>query len=193
MKELVMSSDEIAEICTHMGHQITAALKDEEKAPIFLCVMKGGMNFTVDLIKHVHCPIITDFIQISSYEGTKSTGQIKLLKDLTYDPEGRVIVICEDVVDTGLSMKYLIEYLKETYHPKDVLLACLFDKRAERRCDVKIDYAGKVLNDNAFLVGYGLDYNELHRNDAFVFVPTKEEIAEWDALLAKNPVKKIER
>ncbi|MEE3442832.1 MAG: hypoxanthine phosphoribosyltransferase, partial [Candidatus Enteromonas sp.] len=79
MKELVMSSNEIQEVCTHMGHQITARLKDEEKAPIFLCVMKGAMNVTVDLIKHVHCPIITDFIQISSYEGTESTGKINLL------------------------------------------------------------------------------------------------------------------
>ena len=193
MKELVMSSNEIQEVCTHMGHQITARLKDEEKAPVFLCVMKGAMNFTVDLIKHVHCPIITDFIQISSYEGTESTGKINLLKDLTYDPEGRTIVICEDVVDTGLSMKYLVDYLKEKYHPKDVIVACLFDKVAARRCDVKIDYYGKRLEENAFLVGYGLDYRELHRNDAFVFVPTPEDVKEWDELLDKNPVKKINR
>jgi len=188
-----MSSNEIQEVCTHMGHQITARLKDEEKAPIFLCVMKGAMNFTVDLIKHVHCPIITDFIQISSYEGTESTGKINLLKDLTYDPEGRTIVICEDVVDTGLSMKYLVDYLKEKYHPKDIIITCLFDKVAARRCDVKIDYYGKRLEENAFLVGYGLDYRELHRNDAFVFVPTPEDVKEWDELLDKNPVKKINR
>jgi hypoxanthine phosphoribosyltransferase len=112
---------------------------------------------------------------------------------LTYDPEGRTIVICEDVVDTGLSMKYLVDYLKEKYHPKDIIVACLFDKVAARRCDVKIDYYGKRLEENAFLVGYGLDYRELHRNDAFVFVPTPEDVKEWDELLDKNPVKKINR
>ena len=191
MKELVMSSNEIQEVCTHMGHQIQRDLENEEKAPIFLCVMKGAMNFTVDLIKHVHCPIITDFIQISSYEGTQSTGKINLLKDLSYDPEGRTIVICEDVVDTGLSMQYLIEYLKTKYNPKRVLVACLFDKTAARKCNIQIDYYGKRLTENAFLVGYGLDYNELHRNDAFVFIPTSEEVKEWDELLAKNPVKRL--
>ena len=189
MKEMIMSSSEIQDVVSHLGHLLTAELQNEEKRPILLCVMKGAVNFMTDLIKHVHTPILTDYIQVSSYDGTSSTGNVTLVKKPAYDPEGRTVVIVEDVIDTGLSMKWLINYLKTQFKPKRVLVCALFNKTAARKVDVQVDFCGITLPENKFLVGYGFDYNELHRNDPFIFVPTEEEIKAWDKIIENDPVK----
>lgn len=181
-----MSHEDIIESADKIGLSLSERLRNEKKLPVFVCVMKGAVNWMVDLMEHVDVPIKTDYIQISSYSGTSSTGKITLKKDISHNLEDRVVVIVEDVVDTGISMQWLIDYVKANYHPKEVIVAVLFDKRACRKVPVHIDYAGKVLDENKFLVGYGLDYRGLGRNVPYVYVPTPEEVAAWDKQLAER-------
>ena len=114
-REIVLSEQEIQDICKDFGKRLTEELKNEEKTPLFLGVMKGALNFMFDLIKRIDRPIYTDFIQISSYAGVQSTGKINLKKDFDMDIKDRTVVVVEDVVDTGISMKYLIDHLNENY------------------------------------------------------------------------------
>ena len=186
MKEIVMTEKEILDACQRIGDQISEDLKDEVKSPLIIGILKGGVNFTVDLIKFIKIPIFTDYIQISSYNGKSSTGQIKLLKDLAFDTRNRSIVIVDDVVDTGISMDYLVKHIQEHYNPKQIKVCCLVDKQAVRQVNVKIDYCGKVLEEDKFLVGYGLDYNEVDRNVPYIYVPEQEEIAKWDEILKRE-------
>ena len=184
-REIVLSEEEIQNICNDFGKKLSEELKNEEKTPLFLGVMKGALNFMFDLIKRIDRPIFTDFIQISSYAGVQSTGRINLKKDFDMDIKDRTVVVVEDVVDTGISMKYLIDHLNDNYQPKRIIICCLFDKEYARCEDIKIDYVGKVLKENCFLVGYGLDYNELERNVPYVYIATPEDIDRWNEEIQK--------
>lgn len=184
-KKIILSEEEILNICQKIGSQLTERLKNEERMPLFLGVMKGALNFMVDLIKRVERPILTDFIHISSYNGTQSTGKIMLKREFEIDIKNRTVVIVEDIIDTGISMKYLIDHLNKNYEPKQVIVCTLFDKIHDRVVDVKIDYVGKVLKENYFLVGYGLDYNEIERNTPYVYVAEKEDIDKWNEEIRK--------
>lgn len=179
MGKILLSEKDIQKICEKLGKQLTEDLKDEERIPVFVGVLKGSVNFMMDLIKHVTIPIYTDYIQISSYRGVNSTGNVQLLKDISYDCEGRTVVIIEDIVDTGCSMAYLISHL-ETHKPKRVLVCALFNKEFERIKDVEVHYKGYELKDNAFLIGYGLDYYELERNVPCVYAVDEEDIQKLD-------------
>ena len=189
MHEIVMTSEEIEACYQKVGKEITEALKNETKRPILLCVMKGAMTFLIGMMKYVELPVIVDYIHISSYEGTSTTGKVNLLKDMSFNPEGRTIVIVEDVVDTGISMQYLKQYLWSK-KPKDVKVAVFVDKPARRQVEVKLDFVGKVIKENKYLVGNGFDYNEIGRNIPYVFTPSKEDFEKWDAILAKDPLSK---
>ena len=101
------------------------------------------------------------------------------------DIKDRTVVVVEDVVDTGISMKYLIDHLNEHYQPKRIIICCLFDKEYARCEDIKIDYVGKVLKENCFLVGYGLDYNELERNVPYVYIAQPDDIDKWNEEIQK--------
>lgn len=179
MREIVLTEEEIQATCKRLGEQITNDLKNEEKIPVVIGVMKGALNFMMDLIKRIDTPIYTDYIQVSSYVGTETTGVVFLKRDTSIDLTGRTVIIVEDIVDTGISMDYLVEHFKQK-GPKKVLVCALFDKIIARKKPVKIDYCGKVLDKNQFLLGYGLDYNEVHRNEPYVFIPAEGEIAELD-------------
>ena len=185
MKKLVMSENEIQEVCKYLGAKISKDLASETKPPLILCVLKGAVNFTADLTKNITIPIFMDYIQISSYSGRKSTGDIKLIHNLRFDIKDRVVLIVEDVIDTGVSMEYLIHHLLANYQPKKVLVCAMFDKINARKASVRVDYAGKILTENDFLIGYGLDYNEFDRNLPYVYIPTEEEIAHFDELSRK--------
>ena len=182
MKQLIASHEEIEEICKRIGKEITEDFKKEYKVPVILGVMKGCLNFMMDLIKYIECPIYTDFIQIASMAGVKSTGQVKLLRDFSIDIKDRLVVVVEDVVDTGISMDYLVTYLKSKYKAKEVRICTLFNKVATRRVEVPVFYEGKRLEHDDFLLGYGLDYNEFERNVPYVYTPTKEEIDHFDEI-----------
>jgi hypoxanthine phosphoribosyltransferase len=184
-REIVLSEQEIQDICNDIGAKLSKELVNEERTPLFLGVMKGALNFMFDLIKRIDRPIFTDFIQISSYAGVQTTGKINLKKDFDMDIKDRTVVVVEDVVDTGISMKYLIDHLNEHYQPKRIIICALFDKEYARCEDIKIDYVGKVLKENCFLVGYGLDYNELERNVPYVYIATPEDIDKWNEEIQK--------
>ena len=184
-REIVLSEEEIQNICNNIGQSLSKDLENEERTPLFLGVMKGALNFMFDLIKRIDRPIFTDFIQISSYAGVQSTGKINLKKDFDMDIKNRTVVVVEDVVDTGISMKYLIEHLNQNYQPKRIIICALFDKEYARCEDIKIDYVGKVLKENCFLVGYGLDYNELERNVPYVYIAKPEDIDKWNEEIQK--------
>lgn len=186
MKELVMSQEEIQATCARLGNQLTQELAHEEKIPLFVGVMKGALNFFYSLIPNVKRKINIDFVETSSYEGTQSTGTVHLVKDLTFSPNGRTLVIVEDVIDTGLSMKFLIQYLNTHYKPKRIILCALFDKQAMRKENITVDFAGKVLTENKFLVGFGLDYRELERQVPYVYVPEEKDIQEMDAVIDQD-------
>ena len=178
MKEMVMTEQEIYEACKKLGEQISNDLKDEEKIPLIIGVVKGGIPFMMDLIKRITIPVMLDFIQVSSYTGTSRSREVKLVKDLTYNIEGRTIILVDDVVDSGNSLLYLVNHLYSNYKPKKVLTCALFDKVNAREAEIEVDYSGKLLTENKFLCGYGLDYLEIYRNVPYVFIPTEEELEE---------------
>ena len=185
MKRLVMSEQEIQDTCKYLGKKISKDLANEDRPPLVLSVLKGAVNFTMDLVKNITIPIFMDYIQISSYSGRKSTGEIKLIHNVRFDIKDRVVIIVEDVIDTGVSMDYLVHHLYANFQPKKVLVCAMFDKINARKTSVRVDYAGKILTENDFLLGYGLDYNEFERNIPYVYIPTEEEIANFDKLLKK--------
>ena len=186
MKEIVLTEEQIHDICHRMGKQIAEDLKEEEKPPLFVCIMKGALYFMADLLKAIPLKVVEDYVHISSYVGTKSSGEVVVKKWLEVNPEGRTVVLVEDIIDTGLSMNFLVKKLKEECHPKRILIAALFSKEPARTHPIKIDYLGYELTENKFLLGYGLDYNGLGRNIPYVFVPTEKEIAEMDEILARS-------
>jgi hypoxanthine phosphoribosyltransferase len=188
MKEMVMSHQAIDITCANLGQKLTSMLKDEEKLPLFICVMKGAMPFMVDLLKYVSVPLLEDYVQLESYSGTQSTGTVHLKKDITTPIDGRSVIIVEDVVDTGLSMAFLKQHLETLGKAKRIVICALFDKKIARKVEVKVDLAGRVLTENKFLLGYGLDYNGLERNTPYVYVPTEEEVKALDELLKSKAI-----
>ena len=131
-------------------------------------VLKGAVLFLGDLIRQMDGTVSIDFMALSSYAGTTSSGEVRVLKDLDYGLEGRHVVIVEDIVDTGLTLHYLQEILKAR-NPKSLRTACLLSKPSRRKIEVHVDYIGFTIEDK-FVVGYGLDYSERFRNLPYIGV-----------------------
>jgi hypoxanthine phosphoribosyltransferase len=132
-------------------------------------VLKGGFVFMSDLIRAMTPRVTVDFIAVSSYaKSTKSSGEVRLLKDLDSGLEGRHVIIVEDIVDTGLTLTYLQDILRARA-PKSLRTACLLSKPSRRQVDVTVDYIGFTIEDK-FVVGYGLDYAEKYRNLSYIAV-----------------------
>lgn len=138
----------------------------EGKELVVVCVLKGAVFFTVDLVKKMKTPIELDMVQISSYQGTESTGNINFKKDLDNSIEGKNVLIVEDIIDTGRTLKFLKEYLLNK-NPKSVKLAVFVDKAERREVEVEVDYTGFVIP-NKFVVGYGFDVDEKGRNILYI-------------------------
>ena len=134
----------------------------ERDRPILVGVLQGAFLFMADLIRAVPIDLTTDFIGVASYAGGKSSGQVRIVSDLSVSIEGRHVVIVEDIVDTGLTLTYLKRTL-EARHPRSLRVCVLVDKVERRQVDVLIDYVGFTIP-NLFVVGYGLDYEGLYRN-----------------------------
>ena len=138
-----------------------------------VCVLKGGFMFMADLVRAMTAPVTLDFIAVSSYaKSTKSSGEVRMLKDLDSGLQGRHIVVVEDIVDTGLTLIYLQEILRARA-PKSLRTACLLSKPSRRQVDVKVEYIGFTIEDR-FVVGYGLDYAEQYRNLSHIAVLDEE-------------------
>lgn len=173
-----MSSDAIAQVLiTHAQIQqripeLAAAIERDHPGgdPIHLvCVLKGGFVFLADLIRAMSDRVSVDFIAVSSYgKSTRSSGEVRLLKDLDESIEGRDVVIVEDIVDTGLTLTYLQEILRARA-PRHLRTVCLLSKPSRRLVDVPIDYVGFEIEDH-FVVGYGLDFGELYRNLPYIAI-----------------------
>jgi hypoxanthine phosphoribosyltransferase len=135
--------------------------------PVHLvCVLKGAFIFLADLMRDVGGDVTCDFIVVRSYAGTSSTGQVQMLKDLSHPIDGRYVVIVEDIVDTGLTLAHLQDVF-QTRKPGHLRTACLLSKPSRRKVDVSVDYVGFTIEDR-FVVGYGLDFNEQHRNLPYI-------------------------
>ena len=136
-----------------------------------VAVLKGGFMFMADLVRAMSDRVSMDFMAVSSYgKGTTSSGQVRVLKDLDSNLEGRHIIVVEDIVDTGLTLTYLQDILRSR-NPKALRTACLLSKPSRRKVDVKVEYIGFSIEDK-FVVGYGLDYAEQYRNLPYIGVVT---------------------
>ena len=166
IEKVLISAEEIEQAVARVGKQITEDFRDKD--PIFVGVLKGCFIFMADLMRHVDIHCSMDFMAVSSYAGTSSTGAVKINKDLSQDIEGRHIIIVEDILDSGVTLSYLKSYLM-VRHPASVTIATLMDKPSRRKADVYADYSCFEVPD-AFVVGYGLDYNERYRNLPYIGV-----------------------
>ena len=160
----------IEENIQHVADRINVDMKD--KNPLFLVVLNGTFMFAAELFKRLTIPCEISFVKLSSYSGTETTNVVRELIGLDHSVEGRHVVIVEDIVDTGHTMKYTIEKLRKL-NATDVRIATLFFKPRSFQYDYPIDYKAMDI-DNEFIVGYGLDYNEIYRNVPYIGV-LKEE------------------
>ena len=176
LDRVLLTREEIAAKVRELGQQITRDYAGKE--PVLVCILKGAVVFFTDLIREIDLPMQIDFMAISSYgSSTKSTGVVKLVKDLDRDVSGRDVLVVEDIVDSGMTLSYIKSELQHR-GASSVRIATLLDKPARRRVDLKVEYSCFEIPD-AFVVGYGLDYDEKYRNlpDVGILAPriyTKE-------------------
>lgn len=172
VKEVLLTEEEIALRVKELGEEITRDYKGKDL--VVVGILKGAVIFMSDLCKNIDLPITIDFMAVSSYgNSTKSTGEVKINKDLDFSVEDKDVLIVEDIIDTGLTLSYLTDNLKKR-GANSVKIATLLDKPDRRNIEVKVDYLGFSIPDE-FVVGYGLDYSELYRNLPFV-AALKEEV-----------------
>lgn len=157
----VLKKDEIKRMVAQVADRISSDYQDH--GLILIGVLKGAYIFLSDLVRQMSIPVQVDFIGVSSYgSGISSSGDIRLTKDIEIDITNKNVLVIEDIVDTGLSLAYIVDYLK-SFSPKTVKVCALIDKHERRRSKIKIDYACHRVEEG-FLVGYGLDYSEDYRD-----------------------------
>ncbi len=166
IQSVLLSEEEIQREVAKIGAQISKDFAGKE--PIFVGVLKGCFIFMADLMRYVTINCSMDFMAVSSYSGTTSTGAVKINKDLSEDIEGRHLILVEDILDSGVTLNYLKNYLM-VRRPASITIATLMDKPARRKADIYADYSCFEIPD-AFVVGYGLDYNEKYRNLPYIGV-----------------------
>ena len=165
IERVLYSREELAKKTSELGQQLTIDYK--EKNPLVVGILKGATPFLSDLIKEMDVYLEMDFMDISSYGGgITSSGEVKILKDLDTNVEGRDLLIVEDIIDSGRTLKYLIEMFRYR-KAKSIKIVTLLDKPEGRVVDMKADYVG-FLVPNEFVVGYGLDYDEKYRNLPYI-------------------------
>lgn len=165
--KVLISEDELKQRVAELGEQITNDYQGKEL--LIIGIFKGAVPFLADLIRYIKIPLRYDFMAVSSYgASTRSSGAVRILKDLETSVEDKHVLIVEDIVDSGLTLKYLKENL-DRRHPLSLKIVTLLDKPERREVDVQPDYNGFVIP-NEFVVGYGLDYNEIYRNLPYVGV-----------------------
>jgi len=156
----VLNKNEIAQSVVSTAQNISSDFKNREV--VLVGVLKGAFIFLADLVRHLTIPVTIDFVSTSSYGAeTSSSGQVKLTKEIEIDINGKNVIIVEDIVDTGLTTDFLLQYFK-SLGAATVKICTLIDKQERREADVKVDYACHVVEEG-FLVGYGLDYAEKYR------------------------------
>ena len=171
VKGVLVSEEEAKEIVERLGKQIS---KDYEgKNLVLVSVLKGAVVFMADLMRAIDIPLSIDFMVVSSYNKTESTGTVKIIKDLDTDLTGKDILIVEDILDTGRTLASLMEILKMR-NPASLKICTFLDKPDRRISQITAQYTGKVIPDE-FVVGYGLDYDEAYRNLPYVGIYDPED------------------
>ena len=164
-EEVLISKEQLAAKVAELGAQIS---KDYEGEELFLIgILKGSVPFMADLMRAITLDVEMDFMSVSSYgSGTKSSGVVRILKDLDSDIAGKNVLIVEDIIDSGLTLAYLKEYLAKR-NPKSIKIVTMLSKPARRKADLEADYTGFVIDD-MFILGYGLDIDQKYRNLPYI-------------------------
>lgn len=165
IERVLLSEEEIKEITERLGKKITEDYKGKEV--LLVSILKGAVVFMADIMREIDLKCAIDFMVVSSYgSGVKTSGNVKIIKDVDIPLSGKDVIIIEDILDSGLTLNYIINMLKER-NPNSIEICTLLDKPSGRKAQVEAKYIGKVVPD-AFVVGYGLDYDEKYRNLPFV-------------------------
>ena len=171
IQEILFTREEIYKRVVEIGGRITEDFRDKD--PVFIGVLKGCFIFMADLMRCVNVKCSMDFMAVSSYKGTTSTGAVSINKDLSEPIEGRHVILVEDILDSGVTLNYLKNYL-QVRKPASITVVTLMDKPSRRKADIYADYSCFEVPD-AFVVGYGLDYNQRYRTLPYIGV-LKEEV-----------------
>jgi hypoxanthine phosphoribosyltransferase len=167
VEEILLSGEQVLARVGELGVQLAADY--EGRDPVLVSVLKGSIIFLADLVRAMPIPLSIDLMEVSSYgASTESSGQVRILKDLSTSIEGRDVIVVEDIIDTGLTLNYLLKYLHDK-GPATIRICCLLDKPARRLAPIEIDYRGFTIADR-FVIGYGLDYGERYRNLPYIGV-----------------------
>jgi hypoxanthine phosphoribosyltransferase len=174
--EILLSEEQIQSKVAELGSQISEDYTGRQLT--LVSVLKGSLPFMADLMRAISIPVRIDLMEVSSYGGTstESSGLVRILKDLSASIEGEDVLIVEDIIDTGLTLNYLVRYLRGK-NPATLRICTLLDKPARRLVEIPVDYVGFTIPDQ-FVVGYGLDYGEVYRNLRFVGVLRPEVYTE---------------
>lgn len=172
IQEIILSQEVIGKRVKELGKAISEDY--EGKDLVLIGVLKGSVLFMSDLLKEITIPCSMDFMAVSSYgSSTKSSGVVRILKDLDFEIQGKDVLVVEDIIDSGITLKYLMEYLKGR-GANSLGITCLLDKPERRKVHMEVKYTGFTVEDK-FLVGYGLDFAEKYRNLPYIGV-LKEEV-----------------
>ena len=173
-RKILIARDDIARRVQELGQQITDDYRASDRPLVVISVLKGAIPFTADLIRAIDLPLELHVLVASSYgSGTKSSGVVKIVKDLDNNVEGYDLLLVEDILDSGLTLSYLRELLRDR-HPNSIKIVTLLNKPTRRTADIQPDYCCFEVPDE-FVVGYGLDFDERYRNLPYVGV-LKEEV-----------------
>ena len=164
--DVMIDAEAVQAKVRELGTQITKDYQGKELNVV--AVMKGSLFFAVDLARAIDLPLKFEVLGVTSYQGTETTGEVRITSDVTKPMAGKHLLVVEDIIDTGLTMKFLLENLGAR-HPASLKICTLLEKPARARTKVPIDYKGFVIEDK-FVVGYGLDYDERYRNLPFIGV-----------------------
>ena len=172
--KILFSEEQIQRRIKDLGDEMNKFYNGEEVYAI--CVLKGAVMFTVDLVKHLNMPLKMEFIRLSSYNGgTSTSGKVNAVDISLPDLNGKNVLIIEDIVDTGLTAKFLLDFLNCNFHTKSTKFCSLLDKKVSRLTDIEPDYYGFEVDDK-FLIGYGLDYDGYYRNLRYIGYMEKSEL-----------------
>ena len=161
IKEILFTQEDLKAITKELGEKVTRDYK--EKKLYLVTILKGAVVFLTDFMRNVDLPCEVDFMVVSSYgSGVTSSGNVKIIKDLDVPLEDKDILIVEDILDSGNTLKFVVDMIKKR-HPKSVEICALLDKPSRRIADIQAKYVGREIPDE-FVVGYGLDYDEKYRN-----------------------------
>uniref|UniRef100_A0A7C4CFF9 Hypoxanthine phosphoribosyltransferase n=1 Tax=Fervidobacterium thailandense TaxID=1008305 RepID=A0A7C4CFF9_9BACT len=165
MIEVLIPAEQIKERVKQMGREITEYYRDKTDTIHAVCVLKGSIHFFSDLVQNIDLNVEYSFIQVASYSGVSSTGRIRVKSWIDEPIENKYVIIVEDILDTGLTLSYILDYLRR-YRPADLKVVTLL-KKLGRNSQVTPDFVGFEIEDK-FVIGYGLDYNEKYRNLPYV-------------------------